>query len=166
MTKFAIEKYVSEHHARELECVSLKTFSQRATPENALTHVRFAFQALRQVLASGRSVLLCARNEAHLLIYAEDRASSNTSRLPLAREETWSKRMSWMPCAGSNLHQRIGARNLPRAFRVYVTRYTKSNLFFLSRYHSAFEQNGETDLLKLARIYFRKKLLFFEFLFK
>jgi len=39
MTKFAIERYVSEHRARELECVPLKRLSRNTTPWKC-THPR------------------------------------------------------------------------------------------------------------------------------
>lgn len=94
MTKFAIEKYVSKHRTRELGRVLLKeTFSHN--PEDAPTpNVRFAFQASRQVLASGRIVLLCARlrdETQNLWSVRKICASSNMSRLLLACEETRSK---------------------------------------------------------------------------
>jgi len=104
------------------------------------------------------------RNEAYILICAEDRASSNVS----FAASTWRN-----PIKASALNAPCRFEPAPTerckktAANISCLRNAlhKKKSFLLEQNHSAFEQNGETDLFKLARIRFRKSL-FFEFLFE
>lgn len=158
MTKFAIEKYVSKHRTRELGRVLLKgTFSHNPQRMYTHPHVRFAFQASRQVLASGRIALLCARlwDETQIQICAEDLYKFEHVS---SAAGTWrnSVKARWILCAGSNLQAGFC---LLQTFPVYITYYTKKRSFLIQR-------NGETrlNLFKPVSLYLRKSL-FFEFLF-
>lgn len=116
MTKFAIESYVLEHPARELD---VSPFEGALSLQNApSTHVRFAFQTSRQVLAhthtSDRIVLHRAGRDPKLI--PRGRSCKFEQVSPSAAEETRSK----SALAGSNL-QPAGDSPWPlQVFLVYV----------------------------------------------
>jgi len=144
-------------------CSFKETFSQHNPPKMHSPTLNSLFKRRgRSSYPAGsssfRDHLARLRNEAYILICAEDRASSNV----LLAASMWRNSI------------KASALNTPCRFKpapVYRCKKTAANIsclrnashkkksFLLEQNHSAFEQNGETDLFKLARICFRKSFL-------
>lgn len=132
MTKFAIEKYVSEHHARELECVFLKRLSHNThnPPKMHLSTLDSLFKRRdRSLYPAGASSFTqyFETRPKYWSIWKIEQVRTrlvcrwyvkkfDQSKCPECCVQVWT-------CTGGS-----SKADLLQAFRVYITRYTKRNL--------------------------------------